>query len=149
MAAREAGFGSRSPEERKEIAAAGNVARSLALSPERRTKIAAMAAYSRWYNVKRPHEQRIDDHLRSLARMAVRAMMAEDDMKLLKVQAVMATYERMKMWVDQRAGLPGGVSLEMAQEGDEAMRKFEEGKASAGPEPEEAQVIVETKEEQK
>ena len=81
--------------------------------------------------------------------MAVRAMMAEDDMKLLKVQAVMATYERMKMWVDQRAGLPGGVSLEMAQEGDEAMRKFEEGKAGAGPEPEEAQVIVETKEEQK
>ena len=126
MDASGAGFGTRPEEQRQEIARQGAEKRNEALSPARKAYIASVAAYSRWYNVSRPHDRRIDDHLKSLARIAVRAMMQEDDAKLLKVHAVMAAYERMKLWMDQRAGNVA-IPVELQEEGNEAMRKFQEG----------------------
>ena len=111
-------------------AAEGGHARRESMTPEQRVASAQYAIACRWYTPRGDHLQRIDAHLRALAQIAARAVLRHDDTTLLRVHAVMAPYEKMKMWLDRE--YRGAIPIEVDDTGKEAASKLEQAEKQWG-----------------
>jgi hypothetical protein len=110
-------------EERMKMAAE---ARRRKIPPEKRSAMATMAAMRRWYSQERPSRERLKAELRRLAILATKAIREGEDDRAIRAIGVMAQFERMMLWLDQREGLAGGPALEIE---DQTERRLAESRA--------------------
>lgn len=92
-----------------------------------RSRSARNAILKRWYQPLGTHDERIDTHLMILARYLRRAVEKDDMETILRVQAVMARFEQIRINLD-KSGQPAPTMVEMDQVGAESARKYEQGK---------------------
>ena len=106
----------------------GGIQRAQNLTEEERSLIASKAAVARWYSPSRNVDTRINAILRGLAAAAERALDQGNEDRYIRAVSAMAPWERMRLWVDRdAAGKAQPIPMELQEEGNEAMRKFQEG----------------------
>jgi hypothetical protein len=118
------------PHDPRELQKLSAAARNKNLTPEDRSAVARRAALVRWYIHNTTTEERIDGHLATLAGIITQAAEAKDKRLLLRALSVAATYERIKVQIEHRKpSQPKSIEIERA--GEEAAKRFEEGRRGA------------------
>jgi hypothetical protein len=96
--------------------------------------IASNGAMVRWYRIGEDQEGRINAVLRLLAKAVEDATEAGDTDRMVRAISAMGQWERMKMWLAERANRSAAaatpVNMELEQIGADAARRFEAGKSS-------------------
>jgi hypothetical protein len=93
----------------------GGPARAPALSPLRRSMIAARAAQARWYPVHASHAERLESCLHRLASIVGQAMKENEPDRAIRALAVMVPYERMRLALPAQNRGQRGLSHELSE----------------------------------